>query len=170
MELKWFGAVLVVAGCGSCGFILAGACRREERLLQLLLEALEYMTMELSCRVTPLPDLCAAVSAKTGLNIREYFGRLADLLESQVAPDASQCAQIALLKCGRLPKRTMQALQRLSAGLGSFDYESQLQHIRSVEEYCRSELDSLHRGLDNKLRTYRTLGLCAGAALVVFLV
>lgn len=170
MELKWFGAALVIAGCGSCGFMLAGTCRREEKLLQLLLEALEYMMMELSCRVTPLPALCRAVSEKTKLNIREYFGHLATLLGSQVAPDAQQCARIALSRCGRLPPRTAQALGHLSEGLGAFDYEAQLRQLRTAEEFCRCELEALRRDMDSKLRSYRTLGLCAGAALVVFLI
>ena len=42
--IKWIGAVLIVAGCGGMGFIRACAYRTEERMLEELGMALEYMS------------------------------------------------------------------------------------------------------------------------------
>ena len=58
MTIKLMGAILVFTGCGGFGFAMASAHRREEQALGQLMLALEFMECDLSCRLTPLPQLC----------------------------------------------------------------------------------------------------------------
>lgn len=169
MELKWIGAMLVIGTCSGLGLARAAAQRKEARVLKQLLSALEMMRLELSCRVTPLPELCRIGGERTGREIREYFNTLADLLGSQVAPDAYQCARLALTKCPQLPAAAAQVLTQLSLGLGQFDYDGQLQGLQKTCELCDSELHRTLADCDGKVRTYQTLGICAGMALAVLL-
>ena len=85
MELRWVGAALVVGSCSGVGFARAAAQRRETRVLKQLLQVLEIMSLELSYRVTPLPELCRIAEERAGREIREFFRILSDLLRSQVA-------------------------------------------------------------------------------------
>lgn len=57
MSYRWFGAALVIAGCGGFGFSIASGYKREEGILRQLLRALNYMEWELQYRLTPLPEL-----------------------------------------------------------------------------------------------------------------
>ena len=61
-------------------------------------------------------------------------------------------------------------LRLLGQTLGRFDLPGQLKGIKAVQESCRRELARLERNRDARLRSYQTLGLCAGAALVILLV
>ena len=47
MSYRWFGAALVIAGCGGFGFSIASGYKREEGILRQLLRALNYMEWEL---------------------------------------------------------------------------------------------------------------------------
>ena len=58
----------------------------------------------------------------------------------------------------------------MGSSLGRFDLEGQLQGLESVRIYCREQLDELSKDRDVRLRSYQTLGLCAGAALAILFV
>ena len=58
MNSKYFGALLVILGCGGFGFSLAAAHRREEVHLRQLMDSLQYLHCELEYHLTPLPVLC----------------------------------------------------------------------------------------------------------------
>ena len=169
MELRWVGAALVVGSCSGVGFARAAAQRRETRVLKQLLQVLEIMSLELSYRVTPLPELCRIAEERAGREVREYFRILSEILRSQVAPDASQCARIALSKCPQLPAAASQVLTQLSLSLGQYDFDGQLQGLKKACGLCECELNRCLADGDCKVRTYRTVGICAGMALAVLL-
>lgn len=78
---------------------------------------------------------------------------------------------ISALRSGEaLPERTKKAFETLGATLGRFDVDGQIRGLEAVRELCRRELDELSRDRDTKLRSYQTLGLCAGAALAILFV
>ena len=56
---------------------------------------------------------------------------------------------------------------QLGDSLGRFDLSGQIQGLASVQKRAEFELEQLRRNQDVRLRSYQTLGLCAGAALVV---
>ena len=60
-------------------------------------------------------------------------------------------------------------LRNLGISLGRFDLPGQLQGIHTARGECQSALDRLCSNRDNRLRSYETLGLCAGAALAILL-
>ena len=53
------------------------------------------------------------------------------------------------------------------AYLGRFDLPGQKQGLEEVREACRMELEALGKNRETRLRSYGTLGLCAGAALAI---
>ena len=56
--IRILGAGCIALGSGAFGFAMAAASRREEEQLRLLVRALEFMSCELSYRLTPLAQLC----------------------------------------------------------------------------------------------------------------
>ena len=59
--IRILGAGCIALGSGAFGFAMAAASRREEEQLRLLVRALEFMSCELSYRLTPLAQLCREV-------------------------------------------------------------------------------------------------------------
>jgi stage III sporulation protein AB len=76
----------------------------------------------------------------------------------------------AIKKQTRLPEKLSQCLLQLGDSLGRFDLSGQLQGLGSVKKRAEFELEQLRRNQDVRLRSYQTLGLCAGAALVILFV
>lgn len=170
MTLKWIGAALIIFGCGLAGFSVSAAYRREERELRRFTEALEYMVCELQYHRSPLPELCHHVGTEHGGCIGRLFTNLGKELESKTAPDVQSCLASAAATAGQLPSRIQEAVCILGSTLGCFDLEGQLVGLDTVRSYCRSQLEEMAQGREARLRSYETLGLCAGAALAILLV
>ena len=170
MSIKWIGAILIICGCGYVGFSMGAAFRKEEKELRALIGALDYMSCELQYRMTPLPSLCRAAGKEQTGYIGKLLINLASELESQISPDVESCLNIAVATTGTRSKRLSEAISILGSSLGRFDLQGQLQGLEAVRSFCRAELDAMVSGRDARLRSYQTLGLCAGAALAILLV
>ncbi|MBO4938323.1 MAG: stage III sporulation protein AB [Oscillospiraceae bacterium] len=170
MTGKLIGAMLVIFGCGGFGFSLAAASKREEASLRQLIGALDYMQCELQYRLTALPELCRLAGKESAGIVGQILTSLALELESQISPDVESCMRGALNRCSDVPKRICQAFQIMGSSLGRFDMEGQIRGMETVRSFCRRELDGLSQNRESRLRSYQTLGLCAGAALAILFV
>ncbi len=170
MRIKFFGAILIVVGCGFFGFAKASSHRREENELRVLLAALDYMQCELQYRLTPLPELCRQAGRQARGRIGKILLDISSELERQISPDVHSCVQAALNNSLDIGKRSYEAFDLLGSSLGHFDLEGQIRGMEAVRGFCRKELEDLSYNRDSRLRSYQTLGLCAGAALAILFV
>ena len=170
MLYKWIGAILIISGCGGFGFSIASVHRRDEHTLRLLVSALDYMECELQFRMTPLPDLCRMVSSQTSGYLHDIFFSLADSLDMQLSPDVNTCMNAVIRQHPLSSPTTVYYLQLLGTSLGRFDLNGQLLGLESVRSSCRKTLDEMGKNRENRLRSYQTLGLCGGAALVILFI
>ncbi len=168
MIQKWIGAALVLAGGGSTGFLLAASYRREERLLEQTLGLLARMEHELSCRASPVSALCALAEACME-PISALYRRLSEELNRQVLPNAAQCMAVALEGQRDLPGPVKAIHLQLAQGLGRYDLESQIRELQELQTLCRQMLSTHRANRPQRIRTYQTLGLCAGAGLAIIL-
>ena len=169
MSYKWIGAILIVGSCGGFGIGLAVQQKNEEKLLHQLAEILEEMLWELPFQLTPLPELLRhAASSKRGI-LPGVLLELARELDRQVLPDATSCMNAALEGMELPYPRVQNQLDRMGQSLGRFDLSGQLQGLSAVKDSVNEELRRLREGRDIRLRSYRCLCLCAGAALVILL-
>lgn len=165
--MKVLGAVLVLMACGGAGFAMVTAHRKQEKALGQLIRALEYMRNELQYRMPPLPELCNNASQVSTGCVRDILSCMSTELEEQMIPNASACMYSAINKQNNLPERFRECMLQLGDSLGCFDLPGQLQGLKSVQKRAEFELELLRRNQDVRLRSYQTLGFCAGAALVV---
>lgn len=170
MYIKYLGVVLVIAGCAGTGISMAAEHTREIRTLQQIAAALEYMESELRYRMTPLPELCVSTAKQVNGTIKKVLELLAEELDRQISPNVSCCMRGALKKAGYVPPISSVILERVGACLGLFDLQGQLKALESVAAECRQHLQQLNENRESRLRSYQTLGICAGAALVILLI
>lgn len=167
MQLHWIGALLVVAGCGGIGFSMAMYDRREFQSLEQLGRCLGYMKSELRCHLTPLSELCRKTARQSKGGVAALFDSLARELESQISPNVACCMAVALKNQPELPKKAQQVFGHLGSALGSFDLEGQIQELEGAQQLCRQLQEEMAVNRTQRLRSYQTLGLCAGAALAI---
>lgn len=170
MILRLIGSLLIISGCGGFGFAVATNYRNEERTLRQFAGILDYLSCELQYRLTPLPQLCRQAALESSGYLNKIFLLFADELDSQLAADAELCMKTVLAKHVDMPKHTKELMQLLGHSLGKFDLDGQLKELECVRQECRSRLKHLDEGKNTRLRTYQTLGLCAGAALAILLI
>lgn len=170
MDYKWIGSILVIAGCGGFGFAIASGYRREESLLKQLILVLQFMENELQYRLTPLPELCHQAGKEISGPLRDVFRNLGRELDWQISPDVCSCMSAALKKSSDLPVRFRKHLLQLGNSLGRFDLPGQLRGLHAIEVSCEEELCNLRNNRDVRLRSYQTLGLCAGIAIVILFI
>jgi stage III sporulation protein AB len=128
------------------------------------------MQCELQYHLTPLPDLCRLAARQSNGKVADLFGKLGRELEDQITPDVSLCMNAALNRTSNLPNCCREALECLGKTMGRFDLDGQIRGFDAVRGLCRQNLDTLSAGREVRLRSYQTLGLCAGAALVILFV
>ena len=170
MTIKLIGVIFVVLSCGGVGFKMAHNHRQEEKALGQLIGILDYMECELQYRLTPLPILCRQAS----LIFKEMPGQVFEALSAEIdtksAADICECMETVLAAAKSIPAITKKELELLGQNLGRFDLEGQLKGLEAVRQDCIKNLTFLSDNRENRLRSYQTLGLCAGAALAILLV
>ncbi len=169
--MKLLGALLITICCGWFGFSLAIAHRKEERNLRQLISSLEYMMCEIQYRLSSLPELCvqAANICEKG-TVRDFFIALREELNQQAFAEVQPCLLAALDNTPKLTTKTRECILEVAKELGKFDIDGQLSALESSRIFCKEQLDKHCLGKDEQRRSYQTLGICAGAALVIILI
>ena len=172
MQLKIIGAVLIFTTCSGFGFYIAALYRSDARCLLNLIHSLNYMSSELQYRMTPLPQLMRQTADQcSDKNLRQVFLQLSHQLEDKYCSDFSQCMETVLRRYGNsLPKRSLSVIYELSRTMGRFDIDGQISAIMTTKTYCLNEYNMLSNDLSSRLRGCRTLGICAGAAMVILFI
>ncbi len=169
--MKLAGAALIIICCGWFGYSLSAAHKKEEKYLRQLISAMDYIQCEIQCRLTPLPELCAQVASSCGKGaVQTYFLELSNELRQQISIDAKICVDAALDKVSGLTSQIKECIQELGKCLGAFDLDGQLAALEAARAYCREHLEQHCAGKEEQRRSYQTLGICAGAALVIVLI
>jgi stage III sporulation protein AB len=102
--------------------------------------------------------------------LSRVFAKLSEEMVNQIAPNVSHCMSAALSSRTDIPPTTTEMLQVLGNSLGRFDMNGQLRGLDAVRSQCKEKLNDLIQNKDVRLRSYKTLGLCAGAAMVILFI
>ena len=170
MNVKWIGAICVVFGCGGWGVLLALQHVSRIRNLRSFLTLLDFMDCELQYRATALPELCRQAGERSQGVLQYVFTSMADELNSQISPNARLCMESVLARARSVDDTLRALLMVFSMNLGVFDIAGQLKGLEHTRRVCCDQLEELMNNKDSRLRSYQTLGLCAGAAIAILLV
>ena len=170
MNIKWIGAILIIAGSGGFGFLMAWNYKRELESLRQFVKALEYMESDLEYRLTTLAELSKKTAEILSGSLQRLFLNFSKELDGQVAPNAAFCMKVALNNTPEIPQKTVEFLMALGQNLGLFDLQGQLRGLESVRSSCMSAIMEMEQQRPHRVRSYETLGLCAGAALAILLI
>lgn len=167
--IKLAGVIIIVITCSGFGFWVATSYKNETIFLRQFLSVLNIMECELRYKRSSLPDLCHILVEHTTGSLRGVFLALSQHLMSYCASNAAVCMQDAVKTTLRIPSRARPLLILLGDSLGKYDLDGQLKGIDFVRKNCEEILAIQVQELNNCVRTYKTLGICAGAALAILL-
>ncbi len=165
MHYKWIGAILIITGCLTTGLSIAAQDKKESALHRQLYNSLGFMRSQLAYQLIPLPQLCRQTSVYSRGILRKFFASLSTELEKQIYAQAEDCMAQALRTVPELPGSIKSILHALGRSLGQMDLAGQLKGLDRAMEDCRRKGDQMEQNQQQRLRSFRTLSLCAGAAL-----
>ena len=166
--IRVVGAACMAAGSAAFGFAMAAASRREEEQLRLLVRSLEFMSCELSYRLTPLCGLCREAAALGRGAVPDFFLCLARMIEEQREPDVEGCVR-RIMEQEECSAELRRLLTELGTTLGRFDLPGQLRGLEAAIASAGESLRRVREGAPERRRSYQTLGLCTGAAMAILL-
>lgn len=170
MNLKIIGGICIIVACGGCGFLLATQYSQKIRQFQNLVSLLYFLECELQYRHTPLPQLCMEGSRQISGKISRVFLLLSNELDAQITPNVYRCMHAAIEKSDISDNFIRAHLEDLGNNLGRFDIDGQVTELQRIRTNCERTLLELSNNKSNRLRSYQTLGLCAGAAIAILFV
>lgn len=169
MILKLLGSAFIIISCFGFGFMIAAFHKKEVLSLKQLIYAIDFMACELQYRIPSLPELCRRTSEQCSGGLMKVFQNLSYELDDQLSPDVKCCMDYVLSQTVDIPKETKCCLTLLGENLGRFDLPGQLKALASIKLECENRLHKMQKDSDIRLRSYRTLGLCGGIALIILL-
>lgn len=160
----------MVLGCGGFGFLVANSIKKECDMLRQLITALDFILCEINYRMTPLPELFRMTSAVCSGILCRFFLILATELDRNSISNADICITESLKQITDMPKDVRRCLQLLAKTIGTFDLSGQIKALEAVKSEANRLLTIANENQHNRLKCYKTLGLSAGAALVIIFI
>lgn len=170
MNYRVIGAVCIIVACGGWGFLAAGQYTQKISLLREMRTLMDYLECELRYRNFPLPQLIRQASDQVTGKLQKLLLYLSEELDAQIRPNAQCCMVAALQRCSEIPMPIYQILLNFGTSLGKYDTQGQLVGVEATRAECVKALDVLERDCQTRVRSLKTLGLCAGAAIVILFI
>lgn len=170
LTIKILGACCILLGCGSFGFLIVGNTMKEIYAVRNFISALDYMICDLKYRSTPLPTLCRDASKATNGIVSRIFLLLAHELESSISADVRGCISTVLSHSKELPEKTSKLFYDFGQRMGLFDLDGQVQMLDTLRKESVRVLTACEEGHVVRSRSCKTIGVCAGAAIVILLI
>lgn len=166
--LKLIGVLFVVLGSTGAGAAMALGARRTLETARQLRAALERMKNEIACNRTALPELMELLSQDGG-PLAVLFGMIAEQLRLRQEASVYAIVRKSLAAAPPLPGEVGRILLDLSPGLGQYDVQCQLYSLDLAAGQAQTMVERCQSEQKGRVKSYYTLGVCAGLALAIML-
>lgn len=168
--VRLIGAGTVTASCTLFGFRIAWEYLSRAAMLRAFIAALGQMEARLGFDRCPLPELTAMAAESVNGPVSRVLKAFSENLFLRSSQEISGCMKMALESCPIADDTVRHCLILLGTSLGKLDYEGQLQSMKSLRITVENRLRQMEHEGPQRVRCYRTLGICGGIALAVLLV
>lgn len=166
--LKLIGVIFVVVGSTGTGITMAWGVKRALETARQFRAALERMKNEIACNRTALPELMALLASE-GDRLSPLFTQMAEQLHLRREASVYAIVRKCLNAVPPLPVEVARILLDLAPGLGQYDVQCQLYALDLASTQTQALIDRFQSEQKGRVKSYCTLGLCAGLALAIML-
>lgn len=170
--MKLLGAVLLFFVCTMTGFWKARQYVRRSQELRQLRGSLSALETEIAYGTTPLHLACGQIGEREAGPVGRFFTRVSEQLCQSDGLSAFECWKHALIEMKpelSLREQDRKILIRLGHKLGLSDKQDQMHHLRLAQKTLETEEAHAAREQEKYEKMYRSLGVLAGALLVILM-
>lgn len=169
--MKIFGAVLIILGSSSLGFLKARQISLRSKQLQELKTALEMLKTEIDYGVTPLPVAFTKLANNLNSPLGDLFSTAKkNLAAGLVAQRSWQEAVSEVMPRTALLAEDKELLLEIGYNLGNSNSADQIRHLDLAQE----KISHLHQiaaaEKEAKVKLWRYLGVLTGLLVVIIIV
>ncbi|GIP37616.1 stage III sporulation protein AB [Paenibacillus sp. J31TS4] len=170
--LKLIGAALLLFAGTMAGFAQSLALARRPRQIRELIQALQRLETEIAYGMTPLAEALASAGRPLSEPVARIFRGAADRLLGPGQLTAEACWQQAVEESWAgtaLREAEREVLRQLAYSLGVSDREDQRQHLKLAVAQLQAEETEAAEQNRRFGSMWKSLGVLAGALLVVLM-
>lgn len=171
MVLRWMGMALILTSASALGFGAALQVKQTKEQLQQLHDALGILKCEMQYSMSTLPQLCSLAANVVKGPVRTLFLNFSRELCQRQTMEPAQAMRTAIAQTKRLqlPKEILFCLLELGQTLGQFDVEGQGAVLEQSRQRIQNCLHTYEQEAPRRCRSYQTLGVCAGLAVIILM-
>lgn len=170
--LKLFGAVLVLLAGTMLGFAKASVYARRPKQIRGLIHALQRLETEMNYGFTLLPEALLRIAGQLEPQLAVLFRTAAEPLLAGDGATAGESWRNAVNACWKqtaLSSNEREILSQMSFTLGISDRDDQIKHLRLAVSLLQAEEQSAWDDQRRYEKMWRSLGVLAGAFVVILM-
>ncbi|MGA9172427.1 MAG: stage III sporulation protein SpoIIIAB [Thermoactinomyces sp.] len=171
--IKWVGAIFILIASTWTGFLLAGNLRERPRQIRELRSCLALLKTEINYGVRPLADALARIAQTVSGALSRILESGSKNLLSMDGESTYECLRRAIedeWRLTSLTKTEKEILLKLCHVLGNSSREDQLHHLELAATQLEVEETKARAEQERYEKMYKTMGILAGALLVILLI
>ena len=166
--MKLIGIVFILFSAISVGSKISCGLKQQCGYLRNILDVLQVFEHEVAVRCTPLPETFSVMASMAQGNIKRVLLGVSEQMQQQRWTSPRSAMEHALIE---FPDDLVgEIFLDLSNKIGRYDLDTQLAEIALAKEKTKQVLTHLEEERRMKSKTYKTLSICAGLAVVILLI
>lgn len=173
MIIKILILAMIVIISTLIGFQYSESAKLRVKHLKSILNSIVYLQNEIFYRLTPLSEAMFLTAEKVDKPVADLFNDIALNLNNDNIFDIKQAFIEAINKDKNefsLEKDDFDILIDFSSSLGTTDLDGQIKIFDMAVENIKSNLNTASDKAEKNVKMYRTLGLCIGLIIAIFLI
>lgn len=165
--IKLIGGIFIILGAGSFGLSGTLCFYSQLRTVREFSAAMEILRCEMNYTLAPLTKLCKTVAGRTRGACSFFFASFGKLLDEGIPRSIAARRLLSDEKTYRLPGEAQIALLELFESLGAYELEGENQLLQMTVLRLKAAEEHLEQEKKPLAKSYASLGLCTGLALVI---
>ena len=158
----------IFIGTSLIGIMISNKYKNRTKELYEIKKTLNFFKSKIEYTYEPLKDIFLEISNNSIENIRNIFLTTATKMDQLSAEDAWKYA-VEISK-NNLNKKDISIIKDFGTALGQTDIQGQLNKTKLTLEFLDKQIEEAEDEEEKNTKLYKTLGVVAGAGLVIILI
>lgn len=166
--VKWIILILILGLSTNIGIKVSQKYKKRELELKEIKSALNMFKSKIKYTYEPIADTFNDIADNYSCNVSNMFRTASNIMKEKSAGDAwNEAVDSTYLNLNSEDKNVLKSLSKM---LGKTDLDGQLKEIELTDNFLNYQIEKAESERQKNEKLYKTLGLVAGAGIVIVLI